>query len=941
MNIDRVAKWFRGTLRTITGTCFARAAGLAVAMVIAVPQAMAAVTSVTPLTWNVIGLDSNSPTTGPYRFPVGARVCSDTGSVTIPVTFHWDTGGTESTDTNIYLRSGSLVTANLTFASAGCLDAYFEVEVNRATAPYDKTRRYYITAGGVSTPTPRELYVEHLISQNRNGITDIKLNGAAVPAGGSMTLMVGNTYNITLDGYTATQGYNQLESFISLSNTIFQVQSVSTTYTSNQRPVPLDRLYADSCGWENNPGSPNYRSCVVGDYKAGGTVSVTYTVKIISGAGTSETLSSLLYDFSGSSYHYNADNSVGARFVNIVGPASVTISKAFSPKAIAPAGTSTMTFKLSNPTTETFTGVNFADTLSGGLKVKDSTVSYSSGCGAGAFSPALAANDTSLSFSGGTLLPNSICTITVNVTAPAGDYPNTTGHLFINTSTDTGNTGSDTLTVSSGPSCIPGRTIAEWLVPISATNPPDSGSGSPTNGSGTAAGNGSGVSFGIDAAGYGAVGAWEGAKFPASEDTAKNLNFTLNTSSYSNINWSFHAGRSNAASAGTYKLYYKPSGGSLTLIGGPYTFTNTDTMNTYSVDLPSGVVSTSTIFYVVPYGSTNQGMDNQFALDAIKFTGCGAPAPAPTITKSFKNSAGTADVTAIQKGATSVLRFSIANTAAGNQALTGIAFSDVLPTGLSIATTSASQCAGTLTTTAATRTIALTGGSLAANGSCTFDVTVTGTTEGQYDNVTGFISSTQSGTSTNYATDSLTVIAPPVLAKSFSPTSIYTSGTPTTSILTFTVNNPNLGSSLSGIGFTDTLPGGLTVASSGPTATCNGGSLSTTTPSSVSFSGGSLAANSSCTFNVTVTGATAGTKDNTTSAVTSAEGGSGNTASASLVVADRTASIDLTKQVSANCHESRPTPRMMKETRGWRCYGRCRENSLGACIPIANLARPH
>ena len=47
------------------------------------------------------------------------------------------------------------------------------------------------------------------------------------------------------------------------------------------------------------------------------------------------------------------------------------------------------------------------------------------------------------------------------------------------------------------------------------------------------------------------------------------------------------------------------------------------------------------------------------------------------------------------------------------------------------------------------------------------------------------------------------------------------------------------------------------------------------------------------------------------------------------------------RELQANCHESRPTPRMMKETRGWRCYGRCRENSLGACIPIANLARPH
>ena len=107
--------------------------------------------------------------------------------------------------------------------------------------------------------------------------------------------------------------------------------------------------------------------------KAGGSnVVTTYTVKILSGGGTSQTLNSLLYDFSGSSFHYNADYGVGSRIVNIVGPSLVTIAKSFSPKAIAPGGTSVMTFKLANPTTETFTGVNFTDTfLPGWLYISD------------------------------------------------------------------------------------------------------------------------------------------------------------------------------------------------------------------------------------------------------------------------------------------------------------------------------------------------------------------------------------------------------------------------------------------------------------------------------------------------------------------------------------------------------------------------------------------
>ena len=49
--------------------------------------------SVSPLTWNIIGLDSNSPTAGPYRFPVGARVCNSSGGATsVSVDFNWDDG---------------------------------------------------------------------------------------------------------------------------------------------------------------------------------------------------------------------------------------------------------------------------------------------------------------------------------------------------------------------------------------------------------------------------------------------------------------------------------------------------------------------------------------------------------------------------------------------------------------------------------------------------------------------------------------------------------------------------------------------------------------------------------------------------------------------------------------------------------------------------------
>ena len=41
-------------------------------------------------------------------------------------------------------------------------------------------------------------------------------------------------------------------------------------------PTPSDKLYGDACRWENDTASPNYRSCVGGDAKVGGTVATRY-----------------------------------------------------------------------------------------------------------------------------------------------------------------------------------------------------------------------------------------------------------------------------------------------------------------------------------------------------------------------------------------------------------------------------------------------------------------------------------------------------------------------------------------------------------------------------------------------------------------------------------------------------------------------------------------
>src|SRR5205823_3138371 len=153
--------------------------------------------------------------------------------------------------------------------------------------------------GTVSTSTPRELYVEHLVSQNRNSIAGIS---------GPTSIVVGQTQQFVVDASTATGGYAQLEHFALFPSSLFEIVSTASTYTAPSG-ASNDKLYADACGWDNDPTSGTYRSCIgptsYTGGKAGGTLVTTYTVHAI--AAGAATISTLIYDFSGSSYHYNSD----------------------------------------------------------------------------------------------------------------------------------------------------------------------------------------------------------------------------------------------------------------------------------------------------------------------------------------------------------------------------------------------------------------------------------------------------------------------------------------------------------------------------------------------------------------------------------------------------------------------------------------------------------
>jgi large repetitive protein len=884
---------------------------LVIALSLFAPIAAKATLTVTPITWNIVGLDSNNPAAGPHLFPVGARVCSNVATTNVAVNFVFDTG-----NANINLRAGSLSSINLPAIGAGqCADAYFEVDVLQVPAAFDTTRRYHITAtdgsGTFSTVTPREIYVEHLISQSRNSVGDVKVGPVGGPytsvaPGGSMSLVVGNTYDIQLFGGTATQGYNQFEEFINFPNTIFQVQAVNTTYSADDSPFvpnPDNKLYADACLWQNDPNSPEYRACVGGDFKAGGnSVVTTYTIKIISGGGTSQTLGSLLYDFSGSSYHYNSDFGFGARIANIVDPTSANISKSFSPSTTSINGISALTITLTNPNPGTLGGYNFVDNLPANLVVATPNGATTSGCGAQTLTAT--AGSGSISFSNGTLAANSTCVVKVNVTPTAtGSLVNTTNHLFIN-SVDTTHSATATLTVNNAPppgTGLCGITLANWSVPNGTTaNPPDLVGGLPT----AKAPNVATATLAANVAGDTSINTTSGHVDTTSWTTFgyKNdgqfIQFTLDTTNFTGVQMSFWVANPSPANGPTQITVTVNNGGGfgapvLTINSPAAAFTN------HTIDL-TGLTNTggNTLIRITATGANNDASGASLLYDDMVFTGC-TSAVKPTIAKAFSPNP-------IAVNGVSTLTFTLTNT--NPVPLTGAAFNDTLPAGVQVAAApaAATTCGGAWSPAAGNTTLTFAAGTIPASGSCTVSVNVTATTAGPHGNVSGFLSTTEGGTNTNsIASASLTAVLPPSIAKQFAPTPILPNGTST---LTFTITNPNQNDALGGVAFGDTFPTspGAMVVAAVPNATTTGCGSPTFAPvagaGSISFSGGTIAGGGTCTVTVSVTAPAAGTYNNTSgpvSHVINAQTVNGNTAAASLVVNPPNPSIHLLKQVNS------------------------------------------
>jgi len=298
----------------------------------------APILSITSITWNVVGLDGQDITAGSNLYPVGARVCNtgDEEATDVNVTFTWD-----SINPYINLVGGdSKVVSSL--PAQGCVDVYFNIIINRDIQALNSTKGYQITASAsgiatVSTPTPREIFVQDLSQIINNDLGTIS---------GPTNVFVGQTVQYTVQ-HNSIPEYQQLMSFIDFPLDIFRIELISVSY-SNPSNVTNSTPYADACGWDDIPGLGSYMQCIgpiPDDYPdgvVGGSIAITYTLKVISG-GTAM-LSNTVYGYSNGTYSYQHNPSASPLAVNAIDTATDTPTPTLTQTAtITPTHTATIT----------------------------------------------------------------------------------------------------------------------------------------------------------------------------------------------------------------------------------------------------------------------------------------------------------------------------------------------------------------------------------------------------------------------------------------------------------------------------------------------------------------------------------------------------------------------------------------------------------------------
>jgi LPXTG-site transpeptidase (sortase) family protein len=591
---------------------------------------------------------------------------------------------------------------------------------------------------------------------------------------------------------------------------VFLANPVSATLTGCGGSATVTAVSGGSSVTLNNGTIPSGTTCTI-------TVNVTSNVQ---GAYTNRIPAQALQNNQGLTNPTAATARLNVR--------ELGLTKRFSPSTLSPGGTTTLIITLQNPNTTPFTGVNVTDNLPSPLVVANPPPTATSTCGVPPGSVSTTTNSVTLT--GGTIPAGSIttpgtCTISVPVTAPAGSasgqVTNTIPAGGVTTDQGVGN-----------------LTGANGTVTISGTDLTGIKSFSPSS---IPAGGNSRLRLDF---------------FAPSDTDLTNFTFTDNLPAGVVVSNSTPAA---VTGCGPAAVLNAPTGATtISLTNGFIPATQrcrVDVWVTSNTPNPPGIPYANTI---PPTNITND--QNRIPTSALtaNLTVTGGAAVSISLVKDFFP-------LLVTGGASSTLSIELINP--GNTGLTGIAFTDTMPSNMILynpVNPNVGACGGTITGTPGANTFSFSGGSLPPLGRCLLTLNATITVNGNLTNTidAGAVTTDQGVTNADPTSATLTNLPGASIGKFFSPNPIPAGSY---SLLTITiVNTGNL--ALTGLGLSDSLPPGLTIAGgSVPAPVNNCGGTFTAVPGTqlVELTGGSLAGNASCTMVVAVTGTTPGDYENT------------------------------------------------------------------------------
>jgi|GEM_PF-2724142 len=307
------------------------------------------------MSWNILGVDSNSPkTAGPHEFLVQVRVTNTgaTDASNVFTNFSWGTG---TADDYLSLLSSANQPLN-TITAATYKDVFYVVKVtpkqsgsdsddNPSNAVFDTTRPFTVSTTSPDASTTSDgqsLYIEHILSQSRNHI----LSSTVTPS----NPLVGQPFTVHVEYETSTV-YPYITPQMTYNPAVATLDSVETNYVTDG--ATEDDIFGTDHG-----------NIVHSDFhfraNTDGNLNFYYTV----------------LDNSGSSYHYNADSSNA--IIVPVEPRQ-NLEKSVDKSIALPGDTLTYTLNYFNTGNIDLQNVVITETYDGHFTFNSSTPSPSSG----------------------------------------------------------------------------------------------------------------------------------------------------------------------------------------------------------------------------------------------------------------------------------------------------------------------------------------------------------------------------------------------------------------------------------------------------------------------------------------------------------------------------------------------------------------------------------